>query len=118
MSNLREAPYIPAVSQIMISRSQHFSPLCFSINQIRIRDVIADDETTFEVHKLEHIKDINRDAVKNEAQAGDNKVSGIVMRLQCDSEENKNDWVKAINSEVKQLRNAAKTISSHQMFIL
>jgi len=89
-----------------------------SINQIRIRDVIADDETTFEVHKLEHIKDISRDAAKNEAQAGDNKVSGIVMRLQCDSEENKNDWVKAINSEVKQLRNAAKTISSNQMFIL
>lgn len=88
-----------------------------SINQIRIRDVIADDETTFEVHKLEHIKDINRDAVKNEAQAGDNS-AGTVMRLQCDSEENKNDWVKAINSEVKQLRNAAKTISSHQMFIL
>ena len=117
MSNLREAPYIPAVSQIMISRSQHFSLLCFSINQIRIRDVIADDETTFEVHKLEHIKDINRDAVKNEAQAGDNN-AGTVMRLQCDSEENKNDWVKAINSEVKQLRNAAKTISSHQMFIL
>ena len=79
--------------------------------------MIADDETTFEVHKLEHIKDIG--AAKNDTQTGDNRVSGIVMRLQCDSEENKNDWVKAINSEVKQLRNAAKTISSsHQMFIL
>ena len=81
--------------------------------------MIADDETTFEVHKLEHIKDIGRDGAKNDTQTGDNRVSGIVMRLQCDSEENKNDWVKAINSEVKQLRNAAKTISSsHQMFIL
>merc|ERR1711973_802407 len=28
-----------------------------SINQIRVRDVVADDEATFEVHKLEHIKD-------------------------------------------------------------
>merc|ERR1711892_1508210 len=28
-----------------------------SVNQVRVRDVIADDNNTFEVHKLEHVKD-------------------------------------------------------------
>ena len=28
----------------------------FSLNQVRVRDVVADDEITFEVHKLEHLK--------------------------------------------------------------
>ena len=83
---------------------------CFSINQIRIRDVIAEDDTTFEVHKLEHIKDMGKDA--NNRNDTSDKLSGIIMRLQCDSEQAKNDWVKAINSEVKQLRNTAKNISS------
>jgi len=81
-----------------------------SINQIRIRDVIAEDDTTFEVHKLEHIKDMGKDA--NNKNDTSDKMSGIIMRLQCDSEQGKNDWVKAINSEVKQLRNTAKNISS------
>ena len=85
---------------------------------MRVRDVIADDETTFEVHKLEHIKD-KETAGPGRGEAGGEKTSGIVMRLQCESEETKNAWVKAINSEVKQLRSAAKNISSsHQMFIL
>jgi len=86
-----------------------------SINQIRVRDVVADDEATFEVHKLEHIKD------KDTSQKNDNsdKINGIVMRLQCESEESKNTWVRTINSEVKQLRSAVKNISSSsQVFIL
>ena len=88
---------------------------------MRVRDVIADDETTFEVHKLEHIKDpAGKEAAgPGRGEAGAERTSGIVMRLQCESEETKNAWVKAINSEVKQLRSAAKNISSsHQMFIL
>jgi len=92
-----------------------------SISQVRVRDVIADDETTFEVHKLEHIKDPagKETAGPGRGEAGAERTSGIVMRLQCESEETKNAWVKAINSEVKQLRSAAKNISSsHQMFIL
>ena len=85
---------------------------------MRVRDVIADDETTFEVHKLEHIKD-KEAAGPGRGEAAAERTSGIVMRLQCESEETKNAWVKAINSEVKQLRSAAKNISSsHQMFIL
>jgi len=78
-----------------------------SMNQIRIRDVIADDDTTFEVHKLEHIKD------KQSGEPG----SGLMMRLQCEDEEDKNHWVRCINSEVKLLRNTTKNISS-QTFIL
>ena len=77
------------------------------MNQIRIRDVIADDDTTFEVHKLEHIKD------KKSSEVG----SGLMMRLQCEDEEDKNHWVRCINSEVKLLRNTTKNISS-QTFIL
>merc|ERR1711953_1108803 len=78
-----------------------------SMNQIRVRDVIADDDTTFEVHKLEHIKD------KKSGEAG----SGLMMRLQCRDEEEKNHWVRCINTEVKLLRNTTKNISS-QTFIL
>jgi len=78
-----------------------------SMNQIRVRDVIADDDTTFEVHKLEHIKD------KKSGEAG----SGLMMRLQCGDEEEKNHWVRCINTEVKLLRNTTKNISS-QTFIL
>ena len=59
------------------------------MNQIRIRDVIADDDTTFEVHKLEHIKD------KQSGEAG----SGLMMRLQCRDEEESVD-VDVANSEV------------------
>ena len=39
---------------------------------------------------------------------------GVLMRLECESEENKNEWVKAINSEVKQLRSIANNISDQR----
>ena len=81
----------------------------FSMNQIRIRDVIAEDDSTFEVHKLEHIKD--KTASQRE------KASGLMMRLQCLDEEEKNHWVRNINTEVKLLRNTTKNIAS-QMFML
>jgi len=80
-----------------------------SMNQIRIRDVIAEDDSTFEVHKLEHIKD--KTASQRE------KASGLMMRLQCQDEEEKNHWVRNINTEVKLLRNTTKNIAS-QMFML
>lgn len=88
------------------------------MNQIRVRDVIADDESTFEVHKLEHIKDMGKHAAAaNKTDSGD-KVNGLLMRLQCESEDEKNDWVKSINNEVKQLRTVAKSMSSSQMLFL
>ena len=74
----------------------------FSLNQVRIRDVVANDENTFEVHKLEHLK----------AESTDDTKGGIVMRLECESEDVKNEWVKAINSEVKHLRSTVKSISN------
>ena len=86
------------------------------MNQIRVRDVIADDESTFEVHKLEHIKDMGKHAA-NKIDSGD-KINGLLMRLQCESETEKNDWVKSINNEVKQLRTVAKSMSSSQMLFL
>ena len=74
----------------------------FSLNQVRVRDVVAEDENTFEVHKLEHLKAASTDDTKG----------GIVMRLECESEDVKNEWVKAINSEVKHLRSTVKSISN------
>ena len=68
---------------------------------MRVRDVIADDESTFEIHKLEHVKDKSVNETKG----------GIIMRIECESEDKKNEWVKAINSEVKHLRSTAKNIS-------
>ena len=42
-----------------------------SLNQVRVRDVIADDENTFEIHKLEHLKEKSMNDTKG----------GIVMRI-------------------------------------
>ena len=68
---------------------------------MRVRDVIAEDESTFEIHKLEHVKDRTVKETKR----------GIIMRIKCETEDKKNEWVKAINSEVKHLRSTAKNIS-------
>ena len=73
---------------------------------MRIRDVIADDENTFEIHKLEHLKERTENETKG----------GIIMRVECESEDKKNEWVRAINSEVKQLRSTAKNISAQIAF--
>ena len=82
----------------------------FSLNHVRVRDVIADDLNTFEVHKLEHLK-LGIGESKSE-----NK-SGMIMRLECDSEDTKDEWVKAINNEVKLLRSTAKNISSNFLIL-
>ena len=49
----------------------------------------------FEIHKLEQLKD-TREMTKSDDR------NGLIMRLECDSEKEKDEWVKAINSEVKQ----------------
>ena len=36
--------------------------------------------------------------------------AGVVMRLLCSSEGEKEEWVRAINTEVKQLRSMANTL--------
>ena len=62
---------------------------------MRVRDVIDDDSTSFDVHKLESV-----------IQTG--KV--VLMRLRCGDEEERDGWVKAIILEVKQIREEAKKL--------
>ena len=64
---------------------------------MRVRDVIADNTKTFEIQKLENFALGMRDC-KNETRGS------VIMRLECQSEDEKDDWVRAINMEVKQLR--------------
>eukprot|EP00092_Neocalanus_flemingeri_P006754 GFUD01007296.1.p1 GENE.GFUD01007296.1~~GFUD01007296.1.p1 ORF type:complete len:191 (+),score=49.79 GFUD01007296.1:70-573(+) len=84
-----------------------------SVNQVRIRDTVADDLNTFEVHKLENIKiGITVNGQSNPTDNKSDTKNGVIMRIECESEDEKDDWVKAINSEVKQLRSMAQTLSS------
>ena len=69
----------------------------FSLSLVRVRDVVADDTNTFEIHRIEHLKDTTN------IMESDYK-SGKMLRLECDSEEEKDEWVKAINRQVKLLR--------------
>ena len=68
-----------------------------------MRDVVADNPNTFEIHKLEHLKDTQERKMNHEKTENVN-TNTIIMRLECESEEEKDDWVKAINREVKTLR--------------
>ena len=80
---------------------------------MRVRDTIGDDLNTFEVHRLEHVK--VGISVMGEPKTSDGKSdskSVVIMRLECQSEDEKNEWVRAINSEVKLLRAMAKTLAS------
>merc|ERR1719334_3113512 len=79
-----------------------------NINKVRVRDTVGENENLFELHKLEN-------TAENLEHCADIKT--VIMRLECQSETEKNEWVKAINSEVKQLRNMAKTLSS-QLFLI
>ena len=67
----------------------------------------------FEVHKLENIK-VGISVMGQQTPSVHKKdtKSGVIMRLECESENVKDDWVRAINSEVKQLRNMARSLSS------
>ena len=60
-----------------------------------MRDVIEDEEAGFDVHKIESL--IQPGVV-------------VVMRLKCESEEDKNDWVRAVNIEVRKVREEAKAL--------
>ena len=80
---------------------------------MRVRDTIGDDLNTFEVHKLELVKvDISVMGEPNTSDGKSDTKSGLIMRSECESEDNKVDWVRAINNEVKQLRIMAKPLSS------
>ena len=70
-----------------------------------MRDVVAEDLNTFEIHKLE------RTAVGMK-KAEDEPVA----RIECRSEEEKIEWVSAINDEVKDLKFFAKRLSSEFSF--
>ena len=83
-----------------------------SVNQVRVRDVIDGCDNTFEVHKLENIK-AGLSVMGGEVVVGDRDTkAGVVMRLMCSTESEKEEWVRAINGEVKQLRSMANTLSS------
>ena len=78
----------------------------FSVNQLRVRDVIEDDESAFEVHKLE-AEDMKM-LIMGEVRV--RRMSAVVLRIQCQSPEGKQDWVTKINKEVKQLRLMAQML--------
>jgi len=83
-----------------------------NINLLRVRDVIEDDPNSFEIHKLEHIKMGITVMDKSDNTGKGDLRSGLVMRLECLSEEEKDQWVRTINKEVKKLRSMAKALSS------
>ena len=82
------------------------------MNQVRVRDVIDGCDNTFEVHKLENIK-AGLSVMGGEVVVGDRDTKAdVVMRLLCSTEAEKDEWVRAINGEVKQLRSMASALSS------
>ena len=70
------------------------------MNGIRIRDIIANDLNTFEIHRLELTAGRMREAEDEP-----------VTRIECGSEEEKIEWVSAINVEVKDLKVFAGRLS-------
>jgi len=81
-----------------------------SINQIRVRDTTGENLNTFEIHKLEELKA----GASLFGEGENNSKSAVIMRIECKSEKDKDNWVKNINKEVKQLRTMARTLSSHK----
>ena len=65
-----------------------------------MRDVVADNPNTFEIHKVEHLKD----KPENLNKSGGENTSAIIMRLECEDQHQKDEWVRAINSQVKNWR--------------
>ena len=86
----------------------------FSVNKVRIRDTIGEDLNLFEVHKLE---DVGVGVDHKTSDDTDDTNSAVMMRLECKSESEKNNWVKSINTEIKQLRTMAKALSSQLMLM-
>ena len=81
----------------------------FSLNHIRIRDVVAEDLSTFEIQKLELTK-VGLREVKND------KKTGPVTRIECASEDVKDEWVNTFNVELKELRSMARSLSMESLF--
>ena len=62
---------------------------------MRVRDYVEGEEAGFDVHKLESVL----------------KPSTVVMMtLRCESEGEKNDWVRAVNLEVRKIREEARAL--------
>jgi len=78
-----------------------------SVNQVRIRDTVEENENMFEIHRLENIKIVSEDSKSRDDKCG--FVSKL--RIVCSSLEDKNCWVAAINNEIKQLKCLAKSLS-------
>ena len=80
-----------------------------NVNKMRVRDTVAGHDNVFEIHKLEEEKRLPIDADhQSEKRRECDEV--VIMRLECKSEEEKDDWVKALNKEVKQIRTMAKCL--------
>jgi len=80
-----------------------------SVNQVRIRDVVEQDESMFEIHKLENIHVVSGDS----GSGGRNEEDSVSkLRILCPSVEDKNSWVSTINLEIRQLQSLAKFLSS------
>ena len=72
-----------------------------------MRDTIEDDESSFEVHKLEP-EDMKM-LVMGEVRV--RRMSCLVLRIRCQSPAEKQDWVTAINQEVKKLKLMAQMLA-------
>ena len=77
-----------------------------------MRDVIAQDDKTFEIHQLS-----NTNMTKSMRDAEDDVKNQILLRLRCRTEEDKDEWVKAINKEVKELKSTMKNLSRAFVFL-
>jgi len=74
-----------------------------SVNQVRVRDICAEDALTFELQRVEGVKLLKSQNIQE----------GSVAKIACATEEEKNEWVGAINTEVKILRSVAKSLSNN-----
>ena len=74
---------------------------------MRVRDVIAEDSRTFDIHLLGN--NLGRGVGMTESMCDNGEQ--MMMRLKCPSEESKNDWVRAINKEIKELKSEMKKLS-------
>ena len=88
----------------------------FSVNKVRIRDTIGEDLNLFEVHKLE---DMGMAGLEHRTSDASDDTEGdvVIMRIECQSEGEKNSWVRSINTEIKQLRTMVKTLSSQFLLL-
>ena len=82
------------------------------MNKVRVRDVIAHDDKTFEIHQIN-----NTNMTKSMRDVEDDAKDQILLRLRCRTEEEKDEWVKAINMEVKELKSTMKNLSRAFVFL-